>query len=180
MYTVSVLIRISSLLSVIVVSLIACQRNPALSKAESGGLGLLRSSWEDLHGPSIGEDSASVRYRLQRTEISLNFSNANSASYVAIQYPDGDPESLEDARTLARTLIPIDSLHIGTYHASTGGIVDSYVSLSLARLNKDWDGEKPGSFVVWYENEKDVIAFTIRIGKGPPATGSSSPLKIGH
>ena len=52
---------------------LACQHHVALSRTESGGLGLNRSDWEEVHGPAVSDDSAYVRYRREGTEIFLNF-----------------------------------------------------------------------------------------------------------
>jgi hypothetical protein len=148
--------------------IIACQRNVTLSGSESGGLGLSRSEWEHLHGPSVGEDSSAVRYLLDGADVFLNFTKANAAAnYVMLRYSGPNSVSMERARSLAKSLIPLDSLVRRTYRPSMGGIADSYVSSSLTRLNQDWEGEPAGSFIVWYSTENELVSgFTIRMGKG--------------
>lgn len=152
-------------------STLACQRHVSLSRPESGALGLNRAEWEQARGPAVSQDSAYVRYRLDDADIFLNFTRVSGATDIWVKYSTSDGVPLESARGFVKALIPVDSMLNRTYSPLEGGTVDSFVSESLKRLVEDWEGEPSGSFTVWYSLRDGLVSgFSIRTGKGPPAS----------
>jgi hypothetical protein len=146
----------------------ACQRHRVLARSESGGLGLDRAEWEQSHGPAVAADSAYVHYKQDEAEVFLNFPQSAPASYIWVRYSTSSAVSIDRARRMAMSLVPIDSILRRTYTPVDGGVAEAFTSTSFARLDEEWDGEPKGSFTVWYSAyDGSVSGFTIRTGKGP-------------
>jgi hypothetical protein len=135
----------------------------------SGGLGLSVAAWQKEHGPGT-PNSFGMHY--------------NDGEYWTVSGDDGklvhieqeiQPQSLEDARTLSKTLMPADAQLVGSYVAEFGLPVELYFSPSLiAQLpGENWTGGEPGNFIVIYgqygppEGTGPVTDLLVATGNNP-------------
>ena len=140
---------------------------PSTPSFRSGGLGLIKTSWENEH--ILGEDwidytnyddgKYSVMFIAERVRhLERNFS--------------GDLPSLAEARGETAGLIPSDSRFLETY--SPEGmpelIVDLYISQSLADCfpTDTFIGGEPGNFIAIYGIFEDKVPrIVIGLGNNP-------------
>ncbi|HKA18132.1 MAG TPA: hypothetical protein VKN18_07425 [Blastocatellia bacterium] len=167
----TVVVRIQSpLLGVALATFIiaACARggHPGL---QSGGLGLTRSEWQQLHGSAASQDSGYVNYNDDRGRFTINFMDGN-AGYIKRTYQEPTLVSIEDARRESRNLMPTDCTLIRTYQVSAGS-VDLYSSESLKSFfpsDEDWLNGEPGQFIVLYFSEHDFVdSYVVALGNNP-------------
>ena len=162
----------SLLVGLIIVPFIAaaCQsRMQSDQRIQSGGLGLSRTEWENLHGNAAGQDSGFVSYNDDRGRFVINFMNI-AAGYIKRVYTDHAGIRLEEARNEVRTLIPDDAMLIRTYYVGARP-VDLYSSVSLKTVfpsDDYWVNGEPGQFIVLYFSDHDVVdSFVLGLGNNP-------------
>ncbi len=116
----------------------------------SGGLGLSQETWERVHTQSNMRASYLAdpdRLYYDDDRFSVHFQDGYIETLV--WRDDGNPLTLDKARTKSVTLIPKDSRFIRTY-SDHDFIVDLYLSKALKnRFESDvWAGGEPGNFIV--------------------------------
>lgn len=145
------------------------RRDNGVPSLQSGGLGLTRSEWQQLHGTAASQDSGYANYNDYRGRFTINFM-VRYAGYIKRTYRDPAVVPLEDARRESRSLMPADSTLIRTYHVSAGP-VDLYSSESLKQLfpsDEDWIRGEPGQFIVLYSSDRDSVdSYVLALGNNP-------------
>ena len=136
----------------------------------SGGLGLSREQWEVFYEEGVPDDVFGFRYGKYLVAF-----QADNVWYIECEWSAEDAVSLEDARTEADGLIPVDSQFVGTY--SPEGmpelVVDLYMSESLktrfdSATGDWWTGGEPGNFIVVYGVFDDTVRrMVISLGNNP-------------
>jgi len=140
----------------------------------SGGLGLSREKWEQMHTRGgIGPTANTY----DNGKYWVIFAGSNNIPYVAM--PFDRKLSLEDARVIGESLIPRDSKFVKTYSPIEDYpepfpvIVDLYFSESLkSRFESDvwWTGGQPGDFIVsygWISYKETVDVIIVGAGNDP-------------
>jgi hypothetical protein len=141
----------------------------------SGGLGLSREKWEQMHTRGgIGPTDDTY----DDGEYWVIFAESNNIPYITVQITQ-KKLSLEDARIIGESFIPRDSEFVKTYSPIEDYpepfpvIVDLYFSESLkSRFESDvwWIGGQPGDFIViygWVSYDETVDGITIATGNDP-------------
>ena len=136
---------------------------------QSGGLGLTRSEWQQLHGSAASQDSGYVNYGDHRGRFTINFMD-RGAAYIKRTYSDPGGVRLEEARRESRNVMPTDSKLIRTYQV-TAGAVDLYSSESLKPIfpsDEYWVRGEPGQFIVLYFSDHEIVdSYVLALGNNP-------------
>jgi hypothetical protein len=139
------------------------QAGPAFA---SGGLGLSRAQWEQIHGqPS----KVSIFLEYNDGQLVVGLSNDNIWHLERI-WSSKDAVSLEDARDDVRGYLPNDAQLTQSIDRGDGRLVDLYTSASLTpRFGPTaWNGGQPGTFAIQYRyrnvDDHHVTSAMFRLG----------------
>ncbi|TAK20657.1 MAG: hypothetical protein EPO26_16650 [Chloroflexota bacterium] len=130
----------------------------------SGGLGLTRNQWQRAQAQSApGADGARGWYVVDERDGNI--------SRIERNWPDGSGPPIEDARRIARGLMPDDARIARGYQTAAGRSVEIFQSAALwTRFEAAgaWEGGEPGEFAVVYSSRGGRVAsLVIATGTGP-------------
>lgn len=129
-----------------------------------GGLGNSRDDLEKAYGSPTGLQGTMIAYREGKYAATYVDGRATS---VLVSYPTAPP-SLEASRAAMRSLLPTDSVFIGTLGAGPSRIADVYQSARLgARVAPPVAGTPRGQFVVVYETDRSGAVKDALLTVGP-------------
>jgi hypothetical protein len=142
---------------------------PTARPFASGGLGLSRSEWERLHGAPTRDDGLFLSYKDGAYVATFVYGNLHHAERV---WGDRNPVTLQVAREVGKTLIPVDAQLVRSYVAPGSRDVDLYRSESLkTRFAPDdpaWVGAEPGVLIVIYRAATGpVTSIVVATGNNP-------------
>lgn len=154
----------------------------ATPSLESGGLGLTKAAWEQLHGSGT-QGIIGQAYENQKYDVSFSGSESTGPINMLWVYYRPTGATLEVARAESKLLIPKDAQLIRQPNQQDTGVlyvVDEYMSPSLVGLYQPiqlgktsldpWKGAEPGTFYVMFKQFPEGIpSFVINIGsfEGP-------------
>jgi hypothetical protein len=139
---------------------------PAGPTFASGGLGLSKEEWEQIHGqPS----KVSIFLEYNDGQLIVGLSN-NNIWHLERIWSSQDAVTLEAARDDVRQYLPADAQLTQSIDRGDGRLVDVYTSASLTpRFGETaWNGGKPGTFAIQFRykstDDHHVTSAMFRLG----------------
>src|SRR5579884_2020822 len=133
-----------------------------------GGLGNTRDDLEQIYGAPTGLQGTMTAYHDGR--YAATYVNGR-ATAILISYGTGAPR-LASARNGARSLIPSDSVFVGTLSAGPSRIADVYRSRKLGeKVAPPTSGVPRGQFAVVYEIDRAAGVEHVLLTVGPVPSG---------
>lgn len=149
------------------------------NEVRSGGIGLSRADWEDLHGEGAAGQSLMT---YEGGDYTVGF-REDTVSFLELGWEDQGGISTDDARATVADLLPSDARVVETFVAPPTAVgpigmsIDRYESEALLDAFSTTGAAPTGSIVVIYQEtaapdrfEPNVSRASITIGiKGSPS-----------
>ncbi len=138
---------------------------PEPATFESGGLGLSREDWEQLHGAPTRDTDGLVAYE---DDVYLVIYQDDKVWNLTAYPESGEAVPLAEARALGKGLIPQDAKKVKTYKPDADRVVDVHRSKSLRSRfgTMTWLGDQPGTFILLYKLDAAGDVHTIMAAPG--------------